>query len=102
MHSKSGNIAFMIYDNVDGVIAEIFESLLSRYPIGLETSIRGSDIICDYVRLLYYKCHKINVNFIRSYTDSPDWIKNKRTTINLINKNDNKCFQYARSSCIKS
>ena len=27
--------------------------------------------------------------------DSPDWIKNKRATINQINKKDNKCFQHA-------
>ena len=26
--------------------------------------------------------------------DSPDWIKNKQATINLMNKKDNKCFQY--------
>ena len=26
--------------------------------------------------------------------DSPDWIKNKKATINPINKKDNKCFQY--------
>ena len=26
---------------------------------------------------------------------SPDWIKNKRATINPINKKDNKSFQYA-------
>ena len=30
-----------------------------------------------------------------SYIDSPDWIKNKKATINTINKKDNKCFQYA-------
>ena len=29
-----------------------------------------------------------------SYIDSPDWIKNKKTTINPINDND-KYFQYA-------
>ena len=29
------------------------------------------------------------------YRDSPDWIINKKTTINPINKKDNKCFQYA-------
>ena len=27
--------------------------------------------------------------------DSPDWIKNKKATINPINKKDNRCFQYA-------
>ena len=26
--------------------------------------------------------------------DSPDWIKNKKTTINRLNKKDSKCFQY--------
>ena len=30
-----------------------------------------------------------------SYIDSPDWIKNKKATINSINKKYNKCFQYA-------
>ena len=29
------------------------------------------------------------------YRDSPDWIINKKATINPINKKDNKCFQYA-------
>ena len=50
------------------------------------------------VIMFNYKCHKINPNRGRSYIDSPDWMKNKQTnkkTINLINKKDNKCFQYA-------
>ena len=29
-----------------------------------------------------------------SYIDSPGWIKNKKVTIDPINKIDNKCFQY--------
>ena len=44
---------------------------------------------------MYYKCHKINLSCGGSYIDSPDWVKNKRVTINPINKKDNKCFQYA-------
>ena len=43
---------------------------------------------------MYYKCHKINPNRSGSYIDSPDWIKSKKTTINLINKKHNECFQY--------
>ena len=31
---------------------------------------------------------------IGSNIDSPDWIKNKKATINPINKKDHKCFQY--------
>ena len=30
-----------------------------------------------------------------SYIDSPDWIENKKATINSINKEDDKCFQHA-------
>ena len=45
--------------------------------------------------LLYYKCHKINFERGRLHIDSPDWIKNKKVTINPINKKDNKSFQYA-------
>ena len=50
----------------------------------------------DYAPLLYYKCYKTNYfNRGGSYIDSPDWMKNKKITINPINKKDNKFFQYA-------
>ena len=50
----------MIDDKPDEVIKEPFQSLFSRYQIGLETSKRGSDFIFDHVQLLHYKCHKTN------------------------------------------
>ena len=56
---------------------------------------KGSELFFDYVQLLYYRCHKINPNHGGLYIDSPDWIKNKKATINPINKKDSKCFQYA-------
>ena len=56
---------------------------------------KGSEFVFDYFHLLYYKCHKTNPNCGGSYTDSPNWIKNGKATINPINKKDNKCFQYA-------
>ena len=43
---------------------------------------------------MYYKFHIINPSRGGSYIDSPDWIKNKKATIDPINKKDNKCFQY--------
>ena len=45
MHSKIDNIKFVLYDNANEVVNELFESLLSRYQIGLETSMRGSNFI---------------------------------------------------------
>ena len=56
---------------------------------------KGSNIVFEYVHLLYYKCHKINLNRGGSYIDSPDWMKSKKVTINPINKKVNKCFRYA-------
>ena len=94
MHSKSDNMEIKINDEADELIKELFHSLKNRYKNNLE-SINGSEFVFDYVHLLYYKCHKINPNRGGSYINSPDWIKNKKATINPINKKDNKCFQYA-------
>ena len=55
---------------------------------------RRSDFIFESVQLLYYKCHNINFKRGWSYTDSLDWIKKKKATINPKNTND-RCFQYA-------
>ena len=44
---------------------------------------------------MYYKCHKTNFKSDGSHIDSLDWKKSKIAAINPINKNDNKCFQYA-------
>ena len=53
---------------------------------------KGSEFVLDYVHLLYYKCHKTNLNCGRSYTDSPYWIKNKKQQQILSIKKD-KYFQ---------
>ena len=45
----------------------------------------GSEFVFDYVHLLYYKCNKTNPNRAGLYIDSPDWMINKKPTINLIN-----------------
>ena len=53
MHSKSDNIQVMAYDDKNEIIEELFDSLLSRYQIGLETQMRGRDFVSDCVNLLY-------------------------------------------------
>ena len=70
MHSKSDNIEIMINDEADEVMEELFKSLLNRYQNNLEKSVSGS--VVDYFLLLYYKCHKINLNHGGSYIDFPD------------------------------
>ena len=40
MHSKSDSIEVIIGNNTDKIINELFSSLLARYQMGLETSLK--------------------------------------------------------------
>ena len=73
MHSKSDDIEI-----TTNYKTKNFQSLLSRYQIGFETSMKSSDFIIDCVYLSYYKYRKINPKRGRSYIDSPDWMRNKK------------------------
>ena len=53
MDSISDNIEIIINDREDEVIEELFQSLPSRYQIGLETSVKDCDFIFDCVHLLH-------------------------------------------------
>ena len=61
MMKESDNIKIITNDEADEVIEELFKSLKNRYQNNLE-SMKGSEFVFDYVHLLYYKCHKINLN----------------------------------------
>ena len=61
---------------------------------------KGNGFIFHHVQLLYYKC-QVNPNHDGSYIDSTGWIKNKKSTANLINKKDT-LFSIRCSSCVKS
>ena len=54
----------------------------------------GSDSVFESVDLLSYHVHKASLKRGKSYMKSPEWVINKRATINPKNK-DNKCFQYS-------
>ena len=71
MYSKSDNIEIIINDEADEVIKELSDSLKNRYQNNVE-SMKGNEFAFDYVHLLYYKCHKIILNWGGSYIDSPD------------------------------
>ena len=60
---------------------------------------KGSSYAFESVDLVHYILHKISLNRGRSYIDSPDWIKNKKATINPKNK-DNECFKYAITTAL--
>ena len=54
MQSKSDNIEIMVNDKAHEVLAELFQSQLSRYQIGLKTSLRGSDFIWILLIIFYH------------------------------------------------
>ena len=62
---------------------------------------KGSNFIFDRVDLLYYQLHKVSLNRGRSYIDSPEFIKNKKLTINPQNKDDDECLRYAIIATLK-
>ena len=94
MHTRSDNEEFMNGSDTDEIIKGLFESFLQKYEENLQNKMRGSDFEFDGVNFLYYDFNKISLNRGGSYIDSPQWLKNKKSTINPKN-NDHKCFQYA-------
>ena len=94
MHTRSDNEEFMNGSDTDEIIKGPFESFLQKYEENLQEKMKGSDFEYDGVNFLYYDFNKISVSRGGSYIDSPQWLKNKKSTINPIN-NDHKCFQYA-------
>ena len=93
MH-KSDNEEIMVGSDTNDVIKELFKLFLQRYQEGLQDKMKRSEFEFDGVNLLRYDFNKTSLNRGGSYIDSPEWIKNKRSTINPKN-NDYKCFQYA-------
>ena len=91
MYSTSDNIKFTSCNDANEVVNELVEWRRSKYQDNLETSMRGRDFIFNSVQLMYCKCHKVNFKRGGSYIDSPDWIKNKKATINSQNE-DGKWF----------
>ena len=91
MHTKSNNIEIMMGNETDEIIEDLFESLLQNYQEGLEEKKRESEFVFDCVDLQHYDLHKRSLNRGGSYIDSPEWLKNKKATINPKN-NDDKCL----------
>ena len=56
---------------------------------------KGSEFIFDSINLLHFHLQKTSLKRNgSSHIDSPEWLKNKKATINPQSNNDN-CFQYA-------
>ena len=94
MYTRSFNEEIMKSSDTDEIIKLLFESFLKKYEENLQEKMKGSDFEFDSVNFFYYDFNKTSINRGGSDIDSPQWLKNKRSTINPKN-NDDKCFQYA-------
>ena len=80
--------------DTDEIIKLLFESFLRKYEENFQEKMKGSDFAFDGINFFYYDFNKTSINRDGLYIDSPQWLKNKKSTINPKN-NDDKCFQYA-------
>ena len=85
MHTRSVNEEFMNGSDTDEIINELFKSFLQKYQENLQEKMEGSDFAFDGVNYLYYDLNKISICKGGSYIDSPKWLKDKKSTINLKN-----------------
>ena len=96
MHPKSKQVEVYMGSDTEYVINTLFNTLSQNFQLIQETSNqRGSEFIPNSVELLEYEPHKIDIIRAESYIISPNWIANKKATINPKNEKDNKCFQWS-------
>ena len=72
-------------------IDEIFDQLIKKHHELIE-SLNNVDLIPEGIESITYNFTEIIIS--NTFIESPEWIKNKKCTINPQNK-DNKCFQYS-------
>ena len=80
MHAKSDDTEIMMCSETDEIIKELFEPLFQKYQEGLQKSMKGSEFIFDSFDVLSYDLNKISPNRRGSYIDSPEWLKNKKSS----------------------
>ena len=88
----SDNVSIMRGRATDDIIRELFKSFLLNYQEDLKT-FKGSDFEFKSVELMDYKLHRVRLRTGRSYINSPEWLANKKATINPKNKNDDECLR---------
>ena len=86
----SNNEEIMSGNETDDIIKGLLNSFLTNYQNEEAILRNGSNFVFESVDLLSY-IHKTSLKRGKSCIKSPEWVLNKRATINPKNKN-NKCF----------
>ena len=93
--AKSKNIQTTISDDINEITTKLIDSLKTEYDKQILLSREGSSFVFSNIEELNIHINKIDLKRGSSYIDSPEWIKNKKATINPHNTKDECCFAHA-------
>ena len=91
----SKNEEIRLGNETDDIVESLVNSFLNNYQKEQQVSREKSNLIIDSVDLMQYKFHKTSLKRGSSYIKSPEWIANKKATINHKNTKCNCCFPYS-------
>ena len=81
-------------NETDDIVKGLLNSFLNNYQKEEILLRNGRDFEYESIDLLSYHIHKTSLKRGKSYMKSPEWVVDKRATINPKN-GGNKCFQYS-------
>ena len=80
--------------DTDDIITEHVRSFLNNYQEELKI-ISRSKFNFGSVELMDYNLHRVRLRRCGSCIKSPEWLANKRATINPKNENDDECLRWS-------
>ena len=93
--SISDNIKCFPSNNVDHILNKLLISLYEKYQEDIKLCHTSSSFIYESVEELNIHFNKVDLQRGASYIPTPNWIKNKKATINPKNTQNTNCFMYA-------
>ena len=84
----SDNEEIRLDNEADDIIKRLINSFLNNYQKDELILINRSNFVFESVGLLSYHIHKTSLKRGNSYIKSPEWIANKKATINPKNEDD--------------
>ena len=93
--SQSDNAICRPSSNTNEIIDQLLTSLHKKFDDDLVLSQESSSFVYESVEECNIHIHKIDLRRGASFIDTPEWLKNKKATINPQNTNNAYCFTYA-------
>ena len=99
-HVQSKNVICNPADNPSDILHELVSSLLEYYNEKVLLCRTDSSYVFFSVNELSIHFHTLDLSRTGTYIPSPEWLDDKKATVNPNNPNDNYCFAYAATIAI--